>query len=500
MSYDNLADFLSELEDEGELVRISPEVNSNGEIAEVTRRVCQSSDASPALLFDNVAGQSIPVVTNLLGSEKRLCKALAAKSFDEVAQRLITLVRPELPESWLDSLKLVPNLAQLTKLPPKTVKTGLCQQVVKMGSDVNLSTLPVPKSWPQESNPCMTAAQVFTQHPETGVRNVGLYPVEILSDQSVTIHWNSHNDGFEHWQSYREKNRQMPVAIVLGGNPVHTLMAAAPLPPATDECLLGSILSGKNLELVKCRSHDLEVPAFAEIVLEGFISAETELDSTGPIALPTGFASVNSESTSVQITAVTHRANPVFPSIVFGQPVSETDWLARACERIMLPFVRLYLPEIVDVHRPFSGASRNILFVSINKTFPQQAQKVMNALWSLKSFMTTKLIVVVDKSVPVQSESAVWFAAGAHVHPGRDVIFNTGPGDMLDHAAPAVGLGHKMGIDATEKLSAEGHPRTWPDLLAADKTVERLVKQRWQEYGLEKILPAIKFNDESSPS
>jgi len=485
MNYDNLSDFISELEDDEELVRIPVEVDPVLEISAITDRLCKNSSDGPAVFFENVKGHSIPVVTNLLGSRQRLCKALRVDSFDDLAARIVGLIQPDLPQSWTETLKLVPQMTQLTRLPPKSVRSGVCQQVVKMGRDVDLAELPIPQIWPDDAGPTMTAGQVFTKHPETGVRNVGLYPLEVRGRNTLVVHWNERQGGWRNFQAYQQAGRPMPLAVSLGGDPAFVYMAHAPLPVNTDECLLGGFLRGKNIELVGCRSVDLEVPAFAEIVLEGTIDPAAPLSESGPIGEGTGFYSVRSEQPVMDVTAITHRSNPICPVMIPGKPPVESDWLHQATVRLLLPFVRLFIPDVVDLHMPRCGAYRNLLFVSLRKRHPQQARQVMNALWGLDSLTTCKMIVVVDENVNVQDEQAVWFHVGANSHPGRDVLFCEGPTGSSDHAAPIRGLGHKMGIDATAKLPREGHPRPWPAPLQMTSETIDLIDRRWQEYGFD---------------
>jgi 4-hydroxy-3-polyprenylbenzoate decarboxylase len=485
MGYDSLADFISEIEDDGDLVRVSAQVDAVLEIAEITDRICKSTEGSPAVFFENVKDHSIPVVVNLLGSRKRMCRALSTDSFDRLADRISGLIRPDLPEGLLDSLKLVPQFTQLTKLPPKLVKTGACQQVVKMGRDVDLGELPIPHCWPGDAGPTITMGQVYTRNPQSGVRNVGLYPIEVRDHDSLFVHWDVHHDGWRNFTEYQQAGQQMPLAIALGGDPIYTYMAAAPLPANTDECLLGGFLRGKNIELVKCRSIDLEVPAHAEIVIEGMIDPAAPLDSAGPIGRATGFYSLPEKLPTLQVAALTHRSNPIFPAMIPGRPPMEEFWMGKATERLFLPFIKLFVPELVDLHQPRCGAFRNLLFVSIRKQYPQQARKVMNALWSLNRLMVSKMIVVVDDDVDIHDEEQVWFHVGAQTHPGRDIVFCEGPTHFTDHAAAVRGMGHKMGIDATRKLPDEGHPRQWPDQLEMKQEIKDLVTRRWSEYGIE---------------
>lgn len=482
MAFENLASFISQLEDDGDIVRVSAEVDPVFEIAEITDRACKTSGGGPALFFERVKGHSIPVVTNLLGSYERMCKALGA-SFDEIAARIAGVIQPDLPEGWLDSLRLVPRLAELGRIPPRTVKTGACQQVVNMGRDVDLGRLPIPHCWPGEADPTITAGHLHTRDPETGAREVGLCSLQVRDRDSLFVHWTKHQKAWRIYSAYRTLSRPMPVAVALGGDPLLAYVAGTPLPAETDACVFAGFLRGDAVELVKCRSIDLDVPSDAEIVIEGSIDTSAPLESAGPIACPTGFYTLSAELPTLNLTALTHRSNPMFPAKVVGRPPMEDFWPAKATERIFLPFLKLFVADVVDVHLPRSGVFRNLMFVSIRKRYPQQARQVMHALWGLPALMTIKMIVVVDAAVDVTDEEAIWFHVGANAHPGRDVVFCEGPTHFEDHAAPVAGMGHKMGIDATRKLPEEGHPRPWPQQLAMSADVKALVDGRWGEYG-----------------
>jgi len=484
MAHRNLSDFIGELEDDGELVRISAEVDPNFELAAVTTRACQSLDVAPALLFENVKGCSIPVVTNLLGSRTRICKALGVASLDEASARLESLIAPQAPQGLFETLRLLPQYAQLGALAPKEVSTGSCQQVVKLGSDVNLDTLPIPRCWPHESAPSITAGQVITCHPHAAHRDVDLIPLVVRDPTSLYVHWDSHSDGWKNFEQHRASHLQMPVAVVLGGDPLCTYAASFPAPYGNDETMLAGFIRNQNVDVVRCRSVEIEVPADAEIVIEGYIDVDRPRERTGPLAAATGFYGEVSELPVLQVTGLTHRSNPIFPAMITNSPPAEIEWLNRATERLLAPFVKLFLPEVVALHQPRYGAFRNLVFVSIDKRYPQQARKVMHALWSFSQLAVSKVIVVVDADVDVCDESQVWFHVGAHVHPGRDAVFCEGPTHMSDHAAPVMGVGHKLGLDATRKLPEEGHPRDWPERLSLNADLETLVTQRWDEYGL----------------
>ncbi|MEX0701840.1 MAG: UbiD family decarboxylase [Planctomycetales bacterium] len=484
MAYDDLGDFLSRLEDDRELVRIAAEVDPVHELAEITARIARAPDGGPAVLFESVAGSEFPVVANLLGCPARLCRLMNAASFDEVAERLAARLKPDVSGSWLDALKMVPQLGRMASAPPRLVKTGACQQVVEMGRDVDLRRLPVPHAWPGESARTITAGQVVTRDPETGGRDVALTPLALRDERSLHVHWDVQQDGWRNFEAHRRGGQQMPVAVALGGDPLLVFAAHAPLPPGADACLLAGLLREKPVELVRCRTAELEVPAAAEIVIEGYVDPAAGLERAGPIAAATGFHSLPEEVPVMHVTAVTRRANPVFPALIRARPPSEEHCLERLAARCLRPFVRMLVPEVVDLHFPPAGAGRNLLFVSVRKRYPHQARKVMNAVWALDALSAAKIVVVVDADADVSDEEEVWFRVGAHAHPGRDVAFWQGATHMADHAAPIRGLGHKLGIDATRKLADEGHSRPWPEELRMSEEVRDRVHRRWGEFGL----------------
>lgn len=486
MSRDDLTAFLDRLEDDGDLRRITAEVDAEFEIAEITRRVRHEPSGGPVLVFENVRGHTVSVVTNLLAKRRRVERLLETDDFDGLAARVFGLVTPDVPQNWMEALKLVPRLSQLTNIPPRTTKTGDCQQVVKLGSDVDLRDLPIPRCWPTDAAPAITAGSILTRDPRTDVHDLDRFPLSLRDPRSLFLHGDTHRRVWQTFDAHRAAGSRMPVAIVLGGDGRLGLVARAPVPPGTDAYLLAGLLRRNPVEVVKGRTVPLEVPTNAEIVIEGFVDPHAEWEAAGPIAAETGFAGLREPLPVVQVTAVTHRANPLLPVHVPTAPPTADRWVDYAIERMLVPFVRLFVPEVVDLHFPPCGVFRNLLFVSIDKRFPGHAQRVMNAIWGLSPTMHAKTVIVLDRSVDVHDESAVWFHVGANVSPGRDVAFWDGPTSMDDHAAPVRGLGQRMGVDATTKLSAEGHSRTWPRLLASSDETRRLVEGRWSEYGLDR--------------
>lgn len=485
MPHEFLSDFLSRLQDAGELVRISAPVDAGLEVAAITDRVCKSPDGGPALFFEKPRNSSIPIVTNLLGSRRRLCLALGMDSLDQFSEKLNRLQQPD-SGGWMEALKLVPSMAGLAKFAPRVIKTAVCQQVVKLGRDVNLWDLPIPRCWPDEANPVITAGQVVTQDPVTGARSIARFPVQVTGQQQLVPHWHRHHPGFQHWQSAIRERRQFPIAVALGGDPLNLLMTSAPLVSPADALLLGGFLRGTGLDLVKARSVELEVPAASEFVIEGYIDYAAPLIDAPSIAGSCGHYQPVERLPTIQVTAITHRANPLLPVIVPGAPPSEESWIALAIERLSLVIAKATIPEIVDIHQPFAGAARHLLFVSIRKEHPFHARQVLNALWGSRLLGLNKMIVVVDADINVQCADAVWFAVGSHAGPGRDLIVSDGPMHMDDHTTEHRGIGQKLGIDATRKHPEEGHHRPCPLPLSMPAEMLTQLQQRWTEFGIDR--------------
>ena len=496
MTVEHLSEFLDMLAESGELVRVSAEVNSHHELAAVARQAA-AQPGSPALLFENVGGNSIPVVVGLFNTAEGTCRALGVESLDEIADRITALVRPNLPTGWIEALQLAPNLLEATQWPVQVVETAMVQQVVHMGSDVDLGQLPVPVHWGQESLPTLTAAQLLIEErivsensaddaesEPTIIRHVSRVPVQIVDRNAVQVYWTPHDPEWQLVERAAKSGQQLSLAIALGGDPIVTFAAGSPLPPFVDPLVFAGFLRRKNVRVIPGRSVETQVPADAEIVLEGMIDPARAFVEASTISTPTGYYDTRCLAVRVTITAITHRANPVLPVIIPAAPPSEDGWLAHAAERIFLPLVKLTIPELVNLRLPAAGDHRNIAFASMRKSWPQQARKVMNALWGIDRLSNVKMLVVVDEEIDIHDDTAVWSAVGANCHPGRDTIFSEGPADMLDHAAPVRGVGHRMGIDATSKSAEEGHPRAWPDALNVDEETAQLVEQRWQNYGI----------------
>ena len=481
MAYSDLRAFIAELENRRLLKRIAAEVDAELEITEISDRVVKAG--GPALFFDRVKGYSMPVVTNLFGTLERMKLALGVEYLDRIGDELLSfLQQSELPTTFWGKLKTIPRLAKLSSFLPKDVKSGPCKEVVQINKP-SLAGLPVLKCWPEDGGPFITLPLVFTRDPETGRRNVGMYRMQVYDETTTGMHWHIHKDGAEHCGKLRGWTEKMPVAVALGADPVLIFAAAAPLPPGIDEVLFAGFLRKEQVELVKCETVDIEVPAHAEVILEGYIDPnETRLE--GPFGDHTGYYSLADQYPVFHLTCVTHRKNPIYPATIVGRPPMEDAFIGKAIERIFLPLMRLTLPEVVDMNMPPEGVFHNCVIVSIKKRYPGQARKVMCALWGLGLMMLAKLIIVVDEDVNVQDMSEVMWRVFNNIDAGRDVMTVDGPLDALDHASPLPHLGTKMGIDATRKGTSEGHHRQWPGDIVMSEKIKKLVDGKWKSYGL----------------
>ena len=478
MAYRDLREFVDALEKRGWLKRIATPVDAHLEITEITDRVCKAG--GPALFFEHVRGYQIPVLTNLFGSPERMQLALETTDLDAIGEELLGIIQPpELPVTLLDKLKTLPKLARLSSFIPRTVKNAPCQEVIERDNP-SLEPFPVLKCWPEDGGPFITLPLVFTRDPETGRRNVGMYRMQVFDARTTGMHWHRHKDAAAH---HRRSREPLPVAVAIGADPAVIYAATAPLPSGMDEMLFAGFLRKEPVELVRCITVDLEVPAQAEIVLEGYVDpSETRLE--GPFGDHTGYYSLADEYPVFHLTCVTHRKNPLYPATIVGRPPMEDAYLGKATERIFLPLMRLQLPEIVDMNMPFEGVFHNCVIVSIKKSYPGQAKKVMCALWGMGLMMLAKLIIVVDDDVNVQNVSEVAWRVFNNIDARRDVLIVDGPLDALDHSSPLPHYGGKMGIDATRKWPEEGHRREWPGDIEMSREIKELVDRKWSSYGL----------------
>ena len=521
MAYTDLRDWIAALDRAGELKKIRTEVDPILEIAEITDRVSKSKNGGPALLFQNVKGHpGHQVLINQFGSSRRMNMALEVNSLHEVADRIRQFMDVKSPQGILDKIKMLPMLADLGKFFPKVVSTGPCKEVIRK-DNFSLDEFPILQCWPQDAGRFITLPCVITRDPKTGKRNVGMYRLQVFDGQTTAAHWQRQKVAAEHYRELLRRavenprpsqNRgsaghpaavdvmartsggsvlaenlpsgKMEVAVAIGTDPALTFSAIVPAPPDVEEYMIAGFLRQSPIELVKCETVDLEVPANAEIVLEGYVNLD-ELRSEGPFGDHTGFYSLADLYPVFHLTCITHRKNPIYATTIVGKPPMEDAYMGKAVERIFLPLMKLSIPELVDINMPVEGVFHNLMLVSIKKSYPGQARKVMNAVWSLGQAMFTKCVIVVDEDVNVQDIGDVTLKVLNHIDPERDIQFTLGPVDSLDHASRLPNYGSKMGIDATRKWPSEGFTRPWPDEIVMDEKTKALVDQKWKELGLE---------------
>ncbi|HVW88347.1 MAG TPA: menaquinone biosynthesis decarboxylase [Gaiellaceae bacterium] len=479
----DLREWIALLEREGELVRVEAEVDPHLEVTEIVDRVVKQG--GPALLFERPKGSSLPLLVNQFGTERRMCLAFGVSSLDEIGERVGEILEMQPPEGLAAKVRGLKTLKSIADSRPRSVKRGACQEVVLLGDEVDLGRLPVQTAWPGDGGPFITLPAVITHDPRNGNRNVGMYRMQVLDERRTAMHWQIHKDGRA---DYLFSEGRLEVAVALGLDPISAYSASAPLPKHVDELMVAGFLRGEPIDLVKGVSVDVEVPAHAEIVLEGYIDRDDVTDE-GPFGDHTGFYTPVEPFPVFNVTAITMRRDAIYPSIVVGKPPQEDAWLGKATERIFLPAVRMTVPEIVDYDLPVAGAFHNLCIVSIRKAFPGHARKVMNAIWGLGMLSLTKGIVVVDEHVDVHDYEQVMFYVGANVDPKRDVVIAEGPLDHLDHAPTLQFFGGKIGIDATAKGPLEG-TREWPPEIEMSSEIKELVDRRWQSYGIGTVLPA----------
>jgi 4-hydroxy-3-polyprenylbenzoate decarboxylase len=483
VAYKDLRAFLRRLEKEGELKRITAEVNWNLEVTEITDRATKRD--GPALLFENVKGYKTPLAINLFGSHRRMNLALEVNELQEVADRISGYLDFKTPEGFVDKLKMLPKLGELGAFFPKTVKSGPCQEVIKQ-EDFSLFDFPIIQCWPEDGGRYITFPLVFTKNPETGKRNVGVYRMQVFDDRTTGMHWQTQKHGAEHFRRARSRygEGKLEVAVTIGADPATVFSGVLPAPPDLDELMLAGFLRRSAVELVRCQTVDLEVPANSEIVLEGYVDLnESRLE--GPFGDHTGYYSLADDYPVFHVTCITHRRDPVYLTTIVGPPPEEDYFMGYAIERILLPIMKVQFPEIVDVHMPAEGIFHNLMIVSIRKSYPGHARKVMSAIWSLGQAMFTKVLVVVDDDVNVHDPQEVTWKALCAIDPERDVEFHLGPLDTLDHAARLPDFGSHMGIDATRKWASEGYTRgAWPGEIKMDETTRHRIDTLWKQLGL----------------
>jgi 4-hydroxy-3-polyprenylbenzoate decarboxylase len=526
LAYNDLREWMAALERAGELRKIRTEADPILEIAEIADRVSKSSPAKhgaggPALLFQNIKGHpGSQLLINQFGSERRMRLALEVDALDEIADRIRAFMDVKSPQGFLDKVKMLPMLAEMGKFFPKTVTTGSCKEVIRR-DNFSLLDFPILQCWPKDAGRFITLPCVITRDPKTGKRNVGMYRMQVYGERTAGMHWQRQKVAAEH---YREALRgaaassqsaggqscpatagvdimarssggallaegdrpsgKMEVAVAIGTDPALTFSAIVPAPPDVEEFIIAGFLRQKPVELVKCETVDLEVPADAEIVLEGYVNLD-ELRTEGPFGDHTGFYSLEDLYPVFHVTCVTHRKDPIYATTIVGKPPMEDGWMGKAVERIFLPLMKLTIPELVDVNLPLEGVFHNLMIVSIRKSYPGQARKVMNAIWSLGQAMFTKCILVVDEDVNVHDVGEVTLKVLNNIDPERDIQFTLGPVDSLDHASRLPNYGSKMGVDATRKWTSEGFTRPWPDEITMDSKTKALVDSKWKAFAKE---------------
>jgi 4-hydroxy-3-polyprenylbenzoate decarboxylase len=483
VAFTDLREFIAHLDKRGHIRRVTVPVSRDLEIAEITDRISKGPAArNVALLFENVRGYDIPVLINAFGAPERMAAALGVERLDDLGARVAKLLDLRMPGSFFDKLRKLGDVFDLVKAGPKHVRSAPCQEVVETDHP-SLATLPIIQCWPRDAGRYITLPMVFTRDPISGSRNVGMYRLQLFDDQTLGMHWQIHKGSAEHHRLAEETGKPMDVAIVLGGDPCSIYAASAPLPPGIDEMVFAGWLRGSGVPMVTAKTIDVNVPAEAEIVLEGWVDpAERRLE--GPFGDHTGYYSLARDYPVFHLRAITRRRHPIYPTTIVGRPPQEDYWLGKATERIFLPIIRLLLPEVVDMNMPAEGVFHNLVIVSIKKRYPGQARKVMHALWGLGLMMLAKTIVVVSEHVNVQDLSEVAWRVTGNIDPKRDLVLVDGPMDDLDHAALRHRFGGKLGIDATEKTDSDGIGQPWPEEIAMSDEIRALVSGRWAEYGL----------------
>lgn len=480
----NLREFIALLEQEGELIRVKKQVSRDLEITEITDRFSKMPGGGKALLFETVKGARMPVLINAFGSYRRMALALGCDKIEDAADRITRFLEmKERPKSIAEKVRVLGKLAELSHVPPKMVGRGACQDIVLPEGQFRLSDIPILQCWPKDAGRFITLPLVFTKDPETGERNVGVYRMQVHDDRTTGMHWQTQKDGAVHSEKARRRGKKMDVAVVIGADPATVFSGVAPLPYGADELLLSGFLRNAPVELVKCKTIDLEVPAESEIVLEGSVDPE-DLRPEGPFGDHTGVYTPVEDFPVFRVRCVTMRRDPIYLTTIVGKPPMEDYYMGKAIERTFLPILKKQIPEIVDMNFPMEGTFNNAVIVSIDKIYPFQARKVAHAVWGLGQLSFTKVVIIVDKSVDTQDLSAVTLAVFNNIDPKRDLFFVEGPVDTLNHAAPQRDFGSKVGIDATAKLKEEGYTRAWPEEIRMDEGTRASVEGLWKELGL----------------
>jgi len=455
MAYNSLHDFILELEKNNELLRIDTKVSSILEVSEINDRMIKSS--GKALLFENIEGSNFPILVNAMGSKKRIELALRVNDIEDISNAILNLFKSltSPKESIVDKLRMLPQLKEISSWAPKrSTKKGVCQEV-EMES-VDLNKLPILTTWPFDGGPFITFPVVHSLSPENNSHNMGMYRMQVYDKETTGMHWHMHKDGASHYRGYKEKGKKMPVTVTLGGDPVYTYAATAPLPEEVDEYMLAGFLRKKAVKLVKCKTNDIFIPEDVDFVLEGYVDPSEELKLEGPFGDHTGYYSLADMYPSFHITHISHKRNAIFPATVVGIPPQEDEFMGLATERIFLaPIKMTMVPEIADMHMPKEGVFHNIVLNSVKKTYPGQSMKVMSALWGAGQMMFNKYLIIFDENIKLSNYESIIKAVSENVDPLKDILLSKGPMDVLDHASERFAEGGKMGIDATKKIKQE---------------------------------------------
>lgn len=474
---------MESLEKIDQLKRIKTQVSVNLEIAEILRRVMYENEG-PAVLFENVEGYKIPVLGNAFGSLRRLKIALDMENFEEIGERMSDLTRLKIPHGLLNKFKMLPKLSEIADYGPKRINAGPITEVIET-SNPSLDILPIIKSFPKDSGRFITFGITVTKNPETEIRNMGVYRLQVIDSKKAIMHWQIHKRGALHYQMNKENSQKTEVAIVIGADPATVFSAVAPVPEGLDKFLFAGITRKKGIDLVKCRTIDVEVPATAEIVLEGYVDP-SELNVEGPFGDHTGYYTPPEPFPTFTLTCIMMRKNPIYLTTVVGKPILEDAYIGKVIERSFLPLVRLFQPEVVDFSMPPAGWFQGLAIVSIKKRYPGQAKKVMMGLWGMGQLSLTKILIVVDQDVNVHDINDVIWAVTTRADPKRDImLIDNAPTDTLDPASPLLNLGSKMGIDATKKMKEEGYERPVQEEAIPDENTVSLVTKKWNDYGFQ---------------
>ncbi len=479
MALRDMHEFVATLEKCHLLKRITAEVDSYLEITEITDRISKTHGS--ALLFENVKNSPYPVLINAFGSYERMEMALGVDNLNILGTRYQEFMDLAHQEGFLSKLKAVPTLLQATRWTPKKTKNAPCQEVIE---DPDLNTLPILTCWPDDGGPFITLPLVITKDPKTGIQNIGMYRMQVYDKQTTGMHWHIHKDGRRTYDRHTEQGTRMPVCVALGGEPALTYAATAPVPPGIDEMLFAGFLRNAPIETVKAVTNDIMVPANADFILEGYVEQD-ELRREGPFGDHTGYYSLADMYPVFHVEKITRRRNPIYPTTIVGRPPMEDFYMGKATERLFLPLLQTLFPEIVDINFPLEGVFHNCVIISAHKHYPGHVRKIMHGLWGMNQMMYTKMIIVVDADINPHDLSMVAWKVFNNIDAGRDLVLAEGPLDALDHAAPKALYGHKLGIDATQKTTMDGHEREWPNDIVMNAKMIAQVNARWKEYGLD---------------